>query len=50
MAQQVKNPTSTHEDVGSILGLTRWIKDLVLSTLRRWLHMWLRSSVGVAVV
>ena len=23
-AQQVKNPTSTHEDVGSIPGLTQW--------------------------
>ena len=26
MAQWVKNPTSIHEDVGLILGLTQWIK------------------------
>ena len=28
--QQVKNPTSINEDVGSIPGLTQWGKDLVL--------------------
>ena len=27
MAQQVKNPTSTHEDASSIPGLTQWFKD-----------------------
>ena len=30
MVQQVKNPTSVHEDVGSISGLAQWGKDLVL--------------------
>ena len=30
VAQQVKNPTSTHEDVGSIPGLAPWVKDLAL--------------------
>ena len=30
MAQQVKNPTSIHEDVGLIPGLAQWAKDLVL--------------------
>ena len=30
MAQQVKNPTRIHGDAGSIPGLTRWVKDLVL--------------------
>ena len=30
VAQQVKNPTGIHEDVGSIPSLTQWVKDLVL--------------------
>ena len=27
MAQLVKNPTRVHEDVGSIPGLSQWVKD-----------------------
>ena len=27
MALQVTNPTHTHEDTGSIPGLTQWVKD-----------------------
>ena len=30
VAQQVKNPTSIHEDEGSIPGTVQWVKDLVL--------------------
>ena len=30
MAQQVKNLTSIHEDVGLISALTQWVNDLVL--------------------
>ena len=31
VAQRVTNPTSIHEDTGSIPGLIQWFKDLVLS-------------------
>ena len=30
VAQRVKNPGSIHEDLGSIPGLTHWIKDSAL--------------------
>ena len=30
VAQQVMNPTNTHEDEGLIPGLAPWVKDLVL--------------------
>ena len=49
MVQRVTNPTSIHEDVGLISGLTPWVKDLALPCAAVRVADVAQSHVSVAV-
>ena len=43
MAQWLANPTSLHENAGSIPSLTQWVEDLAWL----WLRLWLAATASI---
>ena len=56
VAQQVKNPTSIHEDADLTTSLAQWVKNMALPqaaakvTHASWLWLWLRQSATVPIL
>ena len=56
MAQQVKNPTSVHQDLGSVPGPAQWVRGLGIAVSSdvgcrcgldlAWLWLWLRLAAA----
>jgi len=53
VAQQVKNPTNIHKDMGSIPGLDQWVKDPVWPQLGSCIavavRLWCRPAAAAPI-